>query len=232
VAEPELKFRLIGDWHPVLLPQVETRDLIAAYVNGLVGRRDEDANARALLTRELRAVTDSAAQGEVTAMFLMTALTGVPMPVALTVISRSDLRMAPAFGTAPQKVIEILHESFRQLSRPGVEDAVVLSIPEAEVLRLHTTTEVDVEFSEEERAAADPTVLAEVDQLRNRALTAEYWYTVPGTKNVLLVNLSTPMADIPHIMLDFFDSIIKASYFEMPETAAEDESGAEADETD
>lgn len=47
-----------------------------------------------------------------------------------------------------------------------------------------------------------------------RTLTADYWYTVPGSKQVVVATFSTPMGDIPNLMLDYFDAVVRASYWE------------------
>ena len=49
---------------------------------------------------------------------------------------------------------------------------------------------------------------------RARTLTADYWYTVPESKRLTIATFSTPMGDIPNVMLAYFDAIVAASYWE------------------
>lgn len=217
-AFPALKFRLVGDWYPLLVPGEEPQALISRYVTRVAGVRDDFAHLRAVLKKQLTSVVQAAAGGDVTAMLMMTHLReDVPLPLTLTVIERPDLRMSPALGMAPRTVLDVLEESFRQLKRPGLDTAFRLNGADTEILRLHTFSEERPEFEDGDRAGVDPATVAEVEQMSIRALTAEYWYAVPGSKHVVLVNFSTPLGDIPHVMLNFFDGIVRASYFEMPE---------------
>lgn len=65
------------------------------------------------------------------------------------------------------------------------------------MLRLHA---VSTQLIQEDGASAE-----------QKRLVARYWYAVPGHKQVALVHMSTPLGDIPHAMLRFFDAIVAAS---------------------
>ncbi|PRA82277.1 hypothetical protein [Microbacterium sp. MYb66] len=215
-ATPELRFRLLGAWHPVLLNELDSGQLVADFVEQAFGRRDQDSALRALTRRDLTEAVAQARALHAKAMFLMTELRpGTALPVTLTVFEQPDLRMSPAIGVSPQAVAATLERVFTVLERPHLDTAQRLQIPGSAILRLHSVEEQRMPVTDEELRAAPPELAAEAADARFRRLSADYWYTVPGTKQVLLVNLSTPIGDIPHVLLGFFDSIIEASYFEL-----------------
>ncbi|MFJ2503258.1 hypothetical protein [Microbacterium sp. NPDC087592] len=225
-ATPELRFRLLGAWHPVLLNDLDSGPLVADFVDEVFGRRDEDSTLRALTRRDLTEAVASARALHAKAMFLMTELRpGTPLPVTLTVFEQPDLRMSPAIGVSPQAVVATLEKVFTELQRPHLDTAHRLQIPGSAILRLHSIEEQKLAHEEDLREAPEE-LAAEAGAVSIRRLSADYWYTVPGSKQVLLVNLSTPVGDIPHVLLGFFDSIVEASYFELP--AAPSGASAEA----
>ena len=44
-------------------------------------------------------------------------------------------------------------------------------------------------------------------------LEAEYWFAVPGSKQVVLASFTTPLGEIRSAMLNLFDSIALAASF-------------------
>lgn len=197
---PPLRFRLPGSWHPVLLNQLASSELIATFVASVVGTRDIDATVRARLRHDLTTAIATAHAGHAQAMFIATEITpGLPMPVTLTVYAPPQMRMSPAVGTAAETVIAVLEESFTRTSMAHLETARRSSITGSEILRLHHV---------------DDHELPEQPDLHTRTLTADYWYTVPGSKQVVVATFSTPMGDIPNLMLDYFDAVVRASYWE------------------
>lgn len=197
---PALRFRLLGTWRPVLLGELDSAELISDFVASTVGRRDIDATVRARMRRDLTDAIARAQAGHAVAMFIATEITpGVPMPVTLTVYSPPGMRMSPAIGTAPDTVMSTLRTSLAQTGTAHLDTARPLSIPGSQILRLHHV---------------DDHTLPEQPDLHTRTLTADYWYTVPGSKRLTVVTFSTPMGDIPNIMLDYFGAIVAASYWE------------------
>ena len=63
--------------------------------------------------------------------------------------------------------------------------------------------------------------MEEVDGLVVRNLVVDYWYTVPESKQVVVANFSTPLGAIAHIMLDFFDGMVRSSSFALPQELAQ-----------
>ncbi len=201
---PPLRFRLLGSWHPVLLNQLATPDLIAEFIASVVGKRDIDATIRARMRRDLETAIATAQTGHAQAMFIATEITpGLPMPVTLTLYSPPRMRMSPAVGTAPGTVMSVLMDSFSRTAMPHLDTARRSSIAGSEIVRLHHVDDHDI---------------PEQPELHTRTLTADYWYTVPGSKQVVVATFSTPMGDIPNLMLDYFDALVRASYWEEPAT--------------
>lgn len=213
---PQLRFRLQGEWHPLVLPGYDESALRAQLVRDVGGVHDAQAPARALLSEQLRKAAKAADEGQAQAMFVCTQLRpGIPMPINLTVFERPDLHMSPAVGTSPDVVMDLLEQAFALLEMDDLDTATRVEGAGFLALRIHRIQVDEVDMAGE--------------VYFDRSLVADYWYTVPGTKNVLLVNFITPMGDIPNVMLQFFDAIVKASYFEMPEAAESEE--AESVET-
>lgn len=184
----------------MLLNRLDSAQLVTDFVAGVVGTRDVDATVRARLRRDLTAAIATAREGDAQAMFLATEIApGLPMPVTLTVYAKPELRMSPAVGTAAGTVVDVLLESFELMRMPHLDTAARLSVPGSQIVRLHHVDEKPV---------------PETPGLRVRTLVADYWFTVPGSKHIAVANFSTPLGDIPRVMLDFFDSIVRAAYFE------------------
>lgn len=203
-----LRFRLIGRWHPVLLGEKDDPSLIPELSRAVIGKQDVDATIRAELTRSLREAVATARRGGAEAMFIGTEIRpGLPMSANLTVFPHPGIRMSPAIGTDAAAVIDVFEQSLRALGDVDMDSVSRLSIEGSEILRTHR-----VEMTAVEELGSDATGTEGGPVVR--PLVADYWYTVPGTKELVLVNFITPMGDIAHVMLAFFDAIVRASYFE------------------
>lgn len=198
---PVLRFRLVGRWSQLDLRSEEAAATsIRRYAQNLLGSADAEAQARALLRRSLHEGVGMAREASAVSMFLAREISpGTAMPVTLTVYAPSSLKMSPAIGTAPNTVADSLQKGLTTLGVEGIETATRLEIEGSSILRVHHERE-------------DPIHEATPD-LPMRKLMVDYWYTVPGTKQVVLVNFMTPLAELRDIMLDFFDSIVRASWF-------------------
>lgn len=200
-ASGRLTFRLPGDWL-ALDPREEdaARALVAAAVVRIVGSADDAALARRALRARLVAAVQAARDAGAYGLFLCLEIApGVAVPASLSVHLPEAMRMSPAVGTDPERVIAVLEESFRALGSPGIDTAERLSVPGSSVLRVHRIEERLVE--EDARTAVQ------------RTLRADYWYAVPGTKQVALAEFASPLGDIPHALLNLFDSIVRGSSF-------------------
>lgn len=195
---PRLNFRFVGTWHPVLLGELDSPELIDRFLLETTGRRDDLVTHRARLRADLREAVAKAREGSATAMFLATQVQpGVEIPITLTVFAPTDLRMSPAIGTDAETVMRVFREALEQRQTDGLDTAREIEHPECAVLRLHRREEQHLD-----------------DAISVNRLAADYWMTVPGTKHMLLVSVATPMGEIPNLMLSLFDSIIRAATFE------------------
>ncbi|KIC59506.1 hypothetical protein [Microbacterium hominis] len=194
---PQLRFRLPGEWISVD-PRDEdaARDHNASIARQIVGPADDAP----LLRRRIQSGLDDAAAAarEASAHLLLICreiAPGVPTPVAITV--HTPITVTPAVGTAPEAVMRAFELSLPHTGEPDLETATRMDAAGSAVLRLHA---VSTQMIEEDGQSAV-----------QRRLVARYWYTVPNSKQVALVNMSTPLGDIPHAMLRFFDAIVAAS---------------------
>lgn len=211
-APARLRFRLIGTWHPILLNDLSSSDLIKDFVRDVVGNRDQDATVRERLRRQFNEIIEQAVDGRAEAMFVVTEVGGAQIFATLTVRGVDDVRLSPAVGESPAEVMRVLIESLESLERAGMDTAAVIDMGPSQALRLHRVREEEYDEGGE--------------KFTSRTLNVDYWYTVPGTKELLLVNFITPMGDIPNVMMAFFDSVVRASYFDeapdpQPQTSAE-----------
>lgn len=122
---------------------------------------------------------------------------GVPTPVAITV--HTPITITPAVGTAPDAVMRAFELSLPHADEPDLETATRVDAAGSVVLRLH--------------AVRDQTTEEDGQTAVHRRLVARYWYTVPGHNQVALVQMSTPLGDLPHAMLRLFDAIVAASFW-------------------
>lgn len=199
---PVLRFRLIGRWSQLDLRSADAAAAsIRRYAEHVLGSGDAQAQARALLRRSLHEGVDTARGANAVSMFLAREISpGTAMPVTLTVYAPTGLRMSPAIGTAPATVIDMLHKGLTTLQVEGIETATRLEIAGSDILRVH-----------HER---DDAIHEATPDLPMRKLMVDYWYSVPGSKQVVLVTFMTPLVELRPIMLDLFDSIARASWFD------------------
>lgn len=195
-------FRLPGQWLHLLPDEPElSAARIRDHVERVVGKHDDMAQVRALMRDRLKEGLEVAGAGQAESMFICRQLTPkVPMSAVMTVFSPSELRIAPAVGTSPEAVIDMLRRALERKGEPGIEDAVELELPDSRALRMHRV---------DRRPVAE-----QAPSIKQSFLIVDYWVARPGTKEVLLVNMFSPLGDIPNVMLSFFDSIVRLSRFE------------------
>lgn len=201
-ALPTLKFRLPGTWYAIdPRDDAAARRAVEEISRAVAGQADDAAIARGRVRAALQDAVVAAQRAGAQALFLCREVApGMPTPAALTVHVPEGMSMSPAIGDGADAVMAALEESFRLLAVPGLDTAHRLEIPGSLIVRLHTVTEQTIEQGGETAV--------------QRRLDARYWCTMPGSKQVLLVDLSTPLGDIPGVMLGFFDAIIGAAYFD------------------
>lgn len=203
---PELRFRLPGRWWQVPLSDAAAaREGIRALVREQLGRADDQASLREALSRRmLAALQDAIAGNGLSLQIALSIVDDVPLPVTMAVLL-PDIGMTPSIGTSPAAVIGVLEQTMRTGGR--LDSVSRFSIRESEVLRSHRIAS----------AASDP----RPDSPESQVLLADYWVTVPGTKRVLLITFSSSLVDIADVMLEFFDSILAASYWHAEPVGAE-----------
>lgn len=199
---PRLTFQLPGRWLTV-----DPRDEPAAFaevdvvVRELVGPADDAAIARRRLRDQFRRAVVAARDADAHAMFLCLELVpGLATPASLTIHAPAGMRLTPAVGASAKAVLATLHESFRLLDVDGIDTAKKLDGPRASVLRL--------ERIREERIEEDG------EWVTSTSLETDYWFAVPGSKQVVLASFATPLGEIRHAMLNLFDSIALAASFD------------------
>ncbi|MFT4214596.1 MAG: hypothetical protein QM622_07455 [Microbacterium sp.] len=198
---PELVFRLIGTWWRVDLESDEAaRTSATAIARGTLGTADQHATARRRMRDDLVAAAAAARQADARLLLLQTELgPGEPMSATLTLYHDKRMRMSPAIGTSPDRVLAVLEESLPTIAPELAPTAVRRPFTGGEVVRVHRIDEtVEVEDGEE---------------FTQRRLVAQYWYPQPDSKHLLLAVLSTPLGDIPHTLLSYFDAIVEVSQF-------------------
>lgn len=204
---PELVFRLIGTWWRVDLSSDDAARASAADIaRGTLGTADQHATARRRLRDDLVAAAAAARDAHARLLLLQTELSpGSPMSATLTLYDDERMRMSPAIGTAPDRVLALLEESLPTIAPDLVTTAVRRPFAGGEVVRVHRIDEAVAVDSGEE--------------FTQRRLVAQYWYPQPGSKHLLLVVLSTPLGDIAHTLLSYFDAIVEVSHFTTPASA-------------
>ncbi|WP_447589374.1 hypothetical protein [Microbacterium lacticum] len=201
---PELAFRLIGTWWPVDLESDEAASASASAVaRGTLGTRDQEATARRRLRDDLVVAARTAREARARLMLLQTELApGEPMSATLTLYDDDRVRMSPAIGTSPDRVLAVLEESLPTIAPDLAPTAVRRPFTDGEVVRVHRVDEViEVEAGQE---------------FTQRRLVAQYWYPRPDSKHLVIAVLSTPLGDIPHTLLSYFDAIVEVFRFIEP----------------
>ncbi|NYI39925.1 hypothetical protein [Demequina lutea] len=200
VVNPRLVLRLPGTWVQLDPSRPELTDKrIRAFVRLSMGRADELATARADMRKALGLLVeraDPAAALEST--FLCHEVSpGVPAPIAVSVFTPEAIRMSPVIGTRPEDVIAGFMAAMKAIGDGGGWE-VRPCADGASARRWHIAE----------------TVVAEgLEDVPIRAFSADYWRTVPGSKRLVLVTVTSPLADIPQTLLHLADAIVAGSRF-------------------
>jgi len=198
---PRLTLRMPGTWLQLDPSRPKLTDArIRAFVEASIGRADELASSRAGLRKALRSMLERGeGPAELESTFLCQEIApGVPTPIAVSVFAPSQVRMSPVIGTDPEAVIG------------GFLDAmeVVEGAPKwkrlacADGLAARRWRVVD-------QGAPAPAALGQSVP----TFAAEYWRTVPASKTLLLVTITSPLAVIPQTMLRLADAVVAGSRF-------------------
>lgn len=200
---PTLRFRLPGDWWAVSL---RNRDAALASAKRLVrhrvGTQDDRAALRARLVRDFGLAIDEATTGGGQQLLIAIQIVEtVPLPITIAVYL-PDLDLVPAIGTRAEAVLDVLEQGLD--AREGSDaDRTRVEAAGAPAIREHRIRVIE---------AGD-----ERDGGPLETLVADYWLPVPAHKRVVLVSVSTPFAQLQEAMLQFFDAILRASYWQSAE---------------
>lgn len=205
---PTLRFRLPGDWWMIPLAD---RDAALASASRLVrhriGPQDDRATLRARLNRDFIPAIDEAIRGNgQSLMIAIQVVEAVPLPIAITVYL-PDVSLTPSIGRRADRVLDVLQlgldsvEENPEIGDLGEYERITLS--DSMALRTVRTRTTEVGSGN--------------DRGTSEVLVVDYWLAVPGTKRVVLANFSTSFVDLREHMLTFFDSIVRATYWQQPE---------------
>lgn len=195
-----LALRLPGAWVQ-LDPQrpTLTTQRIHSFVEQAIGRADELAQARHQMRKSLGMMVEQAPDAAaLESTFLCHEISpGTSTPMAVSIFSPATIHMSPAVGSAPGAVIETFLAAMDLLGDSA--GWTRLTCGDGAAARRWRVTE---------------TVVAPgTEDLPLRSFVADYWRTVPGSKHLVLVTVTSPLADIPHTLLRLADAIVAGSRF-------------------
>lgn len=198
VEAPRLVLRLPGTWVQLDPSRPDLTDArIRAFATLSMGRADQLATARADLRKALGLMVetaDPAASLESTFVCHEVA-PGVPTPVAVSVFAPEAIRMSPVIGTDSATVIDGFLAAMNAI---GAADG------------WERVTCVDGMAARRWRITED--VLAKgLEGVPIPAFRADYWRTVPDSKRLVLVTVTSPLADVAHMLARLADAIVAGS---------------------
>ena len=200
VPRVRLSLRLPGTWVQLDPHRPElTSERIRAFVELALGRADELARARRDMRRALGLLTGQAPEAAaLEASFLCHEISpGTATPIAVSVFAPAEIHMSPAVGVRPAAVIDTFLAAMDALGE--ADDWSRLDCVDGQAARRWRTTE---------------TVVAEgTEDLPLRSFVADYWRTVPESKRLVLVTVTSPLADIPRTLLRLADAVVAGSRF-------------------
>ena len=202
VETPRLVLRLPGTWVQLDPSRPELTDKrVRAFVELSMGRADELATARADMRKALGLMLERADPvAALESTFLCHEVApGVPTPIAVSIFTPEAIRMSPVIGTNPEDVIAGFVAAMEAMG--DGDDWEVRPCVDGAAARRWRVTE---------------SVIAEgLEDVPIRAFSADYWRTVPGSKRLVLVTVTSPLADIPQTLLHLADAIVAGSRFAM-----------------
>lgn len=195
---PRLVLRLPGTWVQLDPSRPEVTDKrIRAFVDLSMGRADQLATARADLRKALGLMVekaDPAAALESTFMCHEVA-PGVPTPIAVSVFTPETIRMSPVIGTDSATLVDGFLAAMNAIG--DSDDWEAIACIDGHAVRRWRITE---------------DVLAKgLDDVPMRAFSAEYWRTVPDSKRLVLVTVTSPLVDVAHMLARLADAIVAGS---------------------
>lgn len=195
---PRLVLRLPGTWVQLDPSRPEATDKrIRAFVDLSMGRADQLATARAHLRRSLGLMlecTDPTAALESTFVCHEVA-PGVPTPISVSIFAPQAIRISPVVGTESRDVIDGFLAAMDAIGDGDGWEAI---------------TCVDGHAARRWRVTEDA-LAAGLDDVPFRAFHADYWRTVPDSTRLVLVTVSSPLADLAHMLARLADAVVAGS---------------------
>lgn len=194
-ARGGLGFVLPPDWRVL---EVGDEDALRRQIHSLVlrqvGRREEDATARARLRRQLHDAAEQAARaGGVHMALSLMEVAGVPVPASLT-----TYHLDPAV-TSLSAVVE-----------GAAHDGRVVEVVDGPLGSMGRCVGV----FRPERPGEDDDAAGAVPQVR-----ADYWIDAGPRLGITLLAFSSPLVDLTDAMAELFESIVSTVHV-FPETVA------------
>jgi hypothetical protein len=203
-----LELSLPGRWFAMPLRQPDAAERIRGLAEELLGTADRRAGARIGMRRRLAAALERAEAGGAEQLHLGLALeTDVPMPATASVYPA--VAVTTAASADPDAVLAALvplvlraaHEPHGGTATPGEHDRVLVSAG-SRILRRPSVREAG------DREASLP------------ALAVDYWLTVPGRREAVLLHLDVPLLASAPLLLGLCDAIAMAARFARAEGPA------------
>lgn len=214
---PRLLLRLPGTWVQLDPARPEVTDRrIRTFVDLAIGRADELAKARADMRSAIGALMNQADEAAAleSVFWCHEVAPGTPTPIAVSVFAPTELHMSPVIGTDPRDVIDGFLAAMDVLGDgEGWERRACVDGDSVRRWRI-----------------ADTVVGAGFEDVPVRSFSADYWRTVPDTKRLVLITVTSPLADIPETMLRLADAIVAGSRFATPRSGAAGDQGEPASE--
>jgi hypothetical protein len=200
VETPRLVLRLPGTWVQLDPSRPELTDKrIRAFVTLSMGRADELATARADMRKSLGLILERAdPTAALESTFLCHEVSpGVPTPISVSVFTPEAIHMSPVIGTRPDDVMAGFIAAMDAIG--DGEDWEVRPCIDGVAARRWRITE---------------NVVAEgLEDVPIRGFSADYWRTVPESKRLVLVNVTSPLADLAQTLVRLSDAIVAGSRF-------------------
>lgn len=167
---------------------------VGLYVHRKFGQRDQDATTRASMRRRLREVVETAVSNRARTVLVADEISaGVHVPATITVFEPHDMQVPDT--NDPKVALAAVRDGLSEAWTGGQEGTVV-EVPAAGSTALRVVTIDEQQLDDNDEATAV------------RHLRADYWLVYPNSSRVALVACFTPLGDIPHTMVRFFDAIL------------------------
>ncbi|ANJ27888.1 hypothetical protein ATC03_15365 [Agromyces aureus] len=218
-------------WRAPLGADAETRAAaIAEFVRARYGRRDDLARTRADHRARLARSIDEAARAGAVQMHLSesndggiafaTTITEYAVPGAFGTSAEPALLAERVVGALTSGVAGARVDAADPWSAFAAQGGVAFAKGESIVLRriVRRGTERTGVGAERSDATDGPDGAAETAE----SITVDYWITVPGSAEVVLVSLSSVLAALEPLMLELFDRIVAAAEWRAAPTLREE----------